>query len=259
MIRIPRPYALVGAVLAVIALAPAAASASNATPRAHTAAFCAEYDNQAQAQRAADTRDGDGDGIYCEDLPCPCSTGSGGGGSGSRDARPVKHAQTISARITYVVDGDTIKVRAFGAARRFYTVRLIGIDTPETKRPGTPVQCGGKRATDSMFELAFAAPTDTNGDGLLDGSGGSRGRRVTLRTDPSQDTFDRYGRLLAYVTTASGVDLGARQVARGWAAVYVYAGVPFGQVDRFRRAERLAHSGSRGVWARCGGDFHRPA
>jgi endonuclease YncB( thermonuclease family) len=39
-----------------------------------------------------------------------------------------------------VVDGDTVKVRAFGAKRSRYTVRLIGIDTPETRKPGTPVE-----------------------------------------------------------------------------------------------------------------------
>jgi hypothetical protein len=41
-------------------------------PGSAAAATCADYDNQAQAQRAADTRDSDGDGIYCESLPCPC-------------------------------------------------------------------------------------------------------------------------------------------------------------------------------------------
>jgi hypothetical protein len=46
------------------------------------AATCAEYPNQAAAQRAHDTRDGDGDGIYCESLPCPCSTAKSGSGSG---------------------------------------------------------------------------------------------------------------------------------------------------------------------------------
>src|SRR3978361_1883966 len=41
-------------------------------PGVATAATCADYPNQAAAQRAADTRDADGDGIYCESLPCPC-------------------------------------------------------------------------------------------------------------------------------------------------------------------------------------------
>jgi len=49
-----------------------------AVPSSAAAATCADYDTQAQAQRAADTRDADGDGRYCESLPCPCS-GSGGG------------------------------------------------------------------------------------------------------------------------------------------------------------------------------------
>jgi hypothetical protein len=45
-----------------------------------SAATCADYSNQAAAQRAADTRDPDGDGLYCESLPCPClgPTTSGG-------------------------------------------------------------------------------------------------------------------------------------------------------------------------------------
>lgn len=43
-----------------------------AFPSGATAATCSDYSNQADAQRAADTRDADGDGIYCESLPCPC-------------------------------------------------------------------------------------------------------------------------------------------------------------------------------------------
>jgi hypothetical protein len=48
------------------------------SPEAMAAATCADYANQAAAQRAADTRDPDGDGIYCESLPCPCSSEAGG-------------------------------------------------------------------------------------------------------------------------------------------------------------------------------------
>ena len=45
------------------------------TPGSASAAVCADYATQADAQRAADTRDADGDGRYCERLPCPCATG----------------------------------------------------------------------------------------------------------------------------------------------------------------------------------------
>ena len=52
-------------------------------PGAAHAAVCADYPNQAAAQKAHDTVDADHDGIYCEALPCPCSTARPG--SGSRD------------------------------------------------------------------------------------------------------------------------------------------------------------------------------
>ncbi|MEA2295267.1 MAG: hypothetical protein QOE86_2906 [Solirubrobacteraceae bacterium] len=58
-------------------------------PSAASAATCADYSNQAAAQRAADTRDADGDGVYCEDLPCPClKPGGSGSGSGPSPATP---------------------------------------------------------------------------------------------------------------------------------------------------------------------------
>ncbi len=224
-------------------------------PVSAEAATCAEYDTQAEAQRAADTRDADGDGVYCETLPCPCLRQGGDGASNpARSER--RRAQEIDARITAVVDGDTVKVRAFGARRRHYTVRLIGIDTPETKRPGVAVECGGKEATNHMLRLAFTAPADVDGNGLYDDEGGT-GRRVTLKTDPTQDTFDRYDRLLAYVTTRVGANLAVRQLRVGWAKVYVYD-APFKRFARFRDVQRDARAADRGVWEMCGGRFHTP-
>src|SRR5689334_21160821 len=49
-----------------------------------------------------------------------------------------------TARVTHVVDGDTIDVRLADGGED--TVRYIGIDTPETVKPDTPVQCGGPKA-----------------------------------------------------------------------------------------------------------------
>ena len=67
--------------VAALGLLPMTAGARPAKPpAAHVAATCDDYESQADAQRAADTRDADGDGIYCEGLPCPCSTEAGGGG-----------------------------------------------------------------------------------------------------------------------------------------------------------------------------------
>ena len=64
------------------------------------AATCADYPNQAAAQKAADTRDPDGDGVYCEDLPCPCSTDAGGGdgdGDGGQEPDAARAAPSRTA------------------------------------------------------------------------------------------------------------------------------------------------------------------
>ena len=65
-------------VLTALALLPGSASA----------ATCSAYSTQAEAQRAADTRDADGDGIYCESLPCPCLKPGQAGSSPPPATRP---------------------------------------------------------------------------------------------------------------------------------------------------------------------------
>src|SRR5690349_7464847 len=71
-------------------------------------------------------------------------------------------AGPVSARVTHVVDGDTIDVRMPGGAEE--SVRYIGIDTPETVKPDTLVQCGGPEAHEANERLVG-------------------GRTVTLRFD----------------------------------------------------------------------------
>jgi hypothetical protein len=77
----------------------AAPSAGSAPARARAAAVCADFPNQAAAQRAHNTRDGDGDGIYCEDLPCPCLK-PGTGSAPSKPTHRPKHKarQPVAAR-----------------------------------------------------------------------------------------------------------------------------------------------------------------
>jgi micrococcal nuclease len=146
-----------------------------------------------------------------------------GGGSGD------------GARVVRVVDGDTIRVSIDGRER---SVRLLGIDTPETHRPGTPVECGGAEATAHLESLLPA------------------GTRVALEPDPGQDRVDRYGRLLAYVRLPSGQLAEEAQLSAGWATVYVYDRRPVSRDPAFRRAAAAARVGWRGVWGACGGRFH---
>jgi endonuclease YncB( thermonuclease family) len=240
------------------------------------AATCSDYSNQAEAQRAADTIDADGDGIYCESLPCPCvrpgdsptpnsppSTTPPPQPRPTPTPRPTPRPQPQprrqarvyhDARITSVLGGDTIRVKLANGV--FTTVRLLGIDSPETKDPDTPVECGGLQATDFLWRLAFPDPQDTNDDGLMDARGQELGRRATLRTDPTQATRDRFGRLLAYVTTLAGRNLAVEQLSAGWANVFVFDR-PFQQTTRFRTVSRRAKARARGAWSMCGGNFHR--
>jgi micrococcal nuclease len=138
---------------------------------------------------------------------------------------------TLSGRVTSVVDGDTVKVRSRGFET---TVRLIGIDTPETRDPSQPVQCFGPEATARARRLL------------------PPGRAVRLQTDDTQDTRDRYGRLLAYVytpgTSGPAGSVNHRLVRGGFARVYVYGGVRFRYADAFFRAQHRARADKLGLW-----------
>ena len=68
-------------------------------PSPASAATCASYSNQAEAQRAADTRDSDGDGVYCESLPCPCAGPGRSEPPPSTPARPVKPSCVNTGRV----------------------------------------------------------------------------------------------------------------------------------------------------------------
>lgn len=151
-------------------------------------------------------------------------------------------ATTLRGTVATVVDGDTIRV----VVRGFETpVRLIGIDTPETRAPGTPVQCHGPAATAAARRLLPV------------------GRYVTLVTDPTQAVRDRYARLLAYVYPPGGRgpegSVNFALVAGGHAKVYVYDDVRFRHAVPFFRAQHRARARAAGLWGPpCRGNTTRP-
>ena len=127
-----------------------------------------------------------------------------------------------------VVDGDTIVVT--GGTR----VRLIGVDTPETKDPRKPVQCFGREA--SAFTESLVAP----------------GTEVRLVYDVER--LDRYGRTLAYVYRRSdGMFVNAALVADGYALVATFP-PNVAHVDEFTALAREAREEGRGLWSACGGE-----
>jgi micrococcal nuclease len=151
-------------------------------------------------------------------------------------AAPAVHADPLAttATVLKVVDGDTIDIR--DDVRGRLRVRLLGIDTPETKKPGFSVGCWGREATE------FAQST------ML-------GQRVALQTDPTQGRTDRYGRTLAYLVKADGWDYSVEAARAGVAKSYVYGGVPAMRYDAIEAAQSEAQSAQRGLWGPpCFGD-----
>jgi micrococcal nuclease len=139
-------------------------------------------------------------------------------------------------RVLRVVDGDTVHVSLHGDT----TIRLIGMDTPETVDPRKPVQCFGRQAS-------------TRAHQLLDG------KKVYLGYDASQGRRDVYGRTLAYLWVG-GRDYDEQMIAMGYAHEYTYD-TPYRYRPQFRAAQRRARKASRGLWspATCGGDTARAA
>jgi micrococcal nuclease len=127
--------------------------------------------------------------------------------------------------VTRVVDGDTIEVLLGG---RSEDVRLIGVDTPETVKPDTPVQCFGERA--SHFTKRRLT-----------------GRRVRLVF--GIERRDVYGRLLAYVYL-HGRFFNPVLVRRGLArSLTIPPNDRF--APRFRHLELVAARAGRGLWGIC--------
>lgn len=144
-----------------------------------------------------------------------------------------------SVTITDVVDGDTVDVRYDNGTTD--TVRLLGVDAPETAGDASPGEFEGvpdnQAGADCLSEQAEIAASfgETN----------LAGETVQLRFDDQSDRRGSYGRLLAYVIV-DGENVNYRLVSEGHARVY---DTEFSQSDRFYSAESIAQSGNIGVWS----------
>jgi micrococcal nuclease len=138
-------------------------------------------------------------------------------------------AYAAQPTVVRVIDGDTIDVRI---GHRVVRIRLLGIDTPETKDPRKPVQCFGAEASRRTAELLPA------------------GTIVQLEAD--RETHDAFGRTLAYVHRDDGLFVNLSLVTDGYADVLTIA--PNGSHSaEFSAAAAAARSAPRGLWKVCGG------
>lgn len=133
------------------------------------------------------------------------------------------------ARVVRVVDGDTIIVEIDGKEER---VRYIGVDTPETVRPNSPVECYGEEASNANTNLV-------------------EGQTVYLEKDISER--DRYDRLLRYVYTIQDgepVFVNLWLVEQGYAQVSTYP-PDVRHEQAYLDAQREAREQERGLWGAC--------
>jgi micrococcal nuclease len=178
-------------------------------------------------------------------TPAPSPIATEAAAPAQDSAAPPSPTQTpsikgaLEATVTKVVDGDTVDVRLRDGTAD--TVRIIGLDTPETKKPNTPVECYGPQAT------AFAQRE------LAD-------KNVWLVPDPTQDRRDRYDRRLDHILIpaagGSPTNYTEEAIAGGYGIHYIYNGTPSIFATEYAAAQARAKAAGAGFWSACGGKVH---
>lgn len=150
--------------------------------------------------------------------------------SGRKPFKGVRTLQTADAlwRVTHVIDGDTIRVSMGNGTGG--TVRLTGIDAPETVHPSRPIEPFARVASTMATELML-------------------GKRVRLEQDGSQGIIDDYGRVLAYVWLENGTLVNEWLVRNGYARERTYHNRPCRYHNRLVTAQAEARQAQRGIWA----------
>jgi endonuclease YncB( thermonuclease family) len=137
------------------------------------------------------------------------------------------------ARVDRVVDGDTIVVTRQGVSST-ETVRLVGVDAPESVDPDRPVGCFGPEASEYLTDLL------------------TPGTAVYLEVDPVQGDTDRYGRLLRYVyeftADGPGNSINLRLLSEGYAEAYRG---DHRRASEYDDAKREAEASGAGLWSAC--------
>jgi micrococcal nuclease len=140
----------------------------------------------------------------------------------------VDFSRLTRAEVVDHVDGDTIRVRINnppGGLKAVETIRLIGVDTPETIHPRREIEAFGVEASNFTKSRLL-------------------GKTVYLAFD--WDLRDRYGRLLAYVYTQDRRCHNAELIREGYG--HAYTRFPFRFMEEFRALEREAREKKRGLW-----------
>lgn len=136
-------------------------------------------------------------------------------------------SQSDLATIESVIDGDTIVLEVQNQTE---TVRLLGVDTPETVHPSKPIECFGPEAS------AFTKAT------LVKGS--------TVKLLRDVEPRDRFQRLLVYLFLADGTLFNQLLIDRGFArTLSIEPNTTF--ASQFTTHESNARNRRVGLWQYC--------
>ena len=144
------------------------------------------------------------------------------------NSSPPPNGQPDLVKIADVIDGDTVDIDINGRTER---VRLIGVNTPETKHPTKPIECFGPEASAYLTQLL---PKGT-----------------TVRIERDVEARDRYGRMLLYLYLGSNdLFINLDLVARGYGTPMSIEPNTFHRND-FVRAAAQAEAADVGLWKAC--------
>lgn len=149
---------------------------------------------------------------------------------------------TETSRVVDVVDGDTVDVRVDGETE---TIRLVGVDTPETSGAVSPSEFGFEDTPSVRACLRSEAIEATQ---YVEQR--VEGQQVTLTADPNTDNRGSFGRLLRYVSVSNQSTVNQELVEQGYARVYTAS--DFSNKGAYLAAEQEAREAGRNVWS-CGG------
>lgn len=127
-----------------------------------------------------------------------------------------------------VVDGDTVIVDLDGERER---VRLIGVDTPESVKPGSPVECFGREASDFLKKEL------------------SSQKYLYLEFDEEAGRRDRNGRILAHLFNTQAQNINHKIIEQGYGYEYTYRGQKYLHKQEYKEAQKEADKNKRGLWA----------
>jgi micrococcal nuclease len=146
---------------------------------------------------------------------------------GRRDLPDTQKYDGKNFKVVHVTDGDTLDIDIPDGKWRRTRIRLWGMDTPETKKPNTPVAFFGPEASEFATKVAL-------------------GKTVTIRLESGKGSRDKYGRLLAWVELPDGRLLNRVLVEQGYA--YADPRFPNHLEKELRRLQAQAQKDRRGLW-----------